>query len=264
MGKYVHICQKGHAIFSETPIEEQEYCEKCGTQMFDRCPNCGTYIQVRETKGKTPNVKKVAYCKSCGEMFPWIKKRKDRRRKVGRRIGVVAVAVIAFTLIFCLLIFLLAHPVNVVFNAGDMFYGVDNDGTKILVCVENNNDVLIYAIKEDVGYMIECNVGVVKWKHLLFNYYLPGANQWTIEKIPDGIKPTTLELRNLNVCVWYWGTLEGNMYSVEEVSPVIAYFWDDSFAIGTASFEPTSEIPEDIQTGKYWMDRYVNRQKNGR
>ncbi len=71
----VHICANGHVIQSSTWISGKEFCEKCGAEMMDRCPNCSNPIKEWDYGG-APYIGKrkydrAAYCKNCGKPYPW-------------------------------------------------------------------------------------------------------------------------------------------------------------------------------------------------
>lgn len=73
------VCLNGHAVTSDIrcTCELETYCSKCGAKTLTACPNCGTPI-----RGKYDAVGELvipcrysppAYCRNCGEPFPWIK-----------------------------------------------------------------------------------------------------------------------------------------------------------------------------------------------
>lgn len=71
----VHICQNGHVVQSTEWITGDEFCEKCGAEMIDRCPSCKAPIRAWDYGGfimiDTPEYDRAAYCKNCGKAYPW-------------------------------------------------------------------------------------------------------------------------------------------------------------------------------------------------
>lgn len=75
MDKCVHICLNGHVILSDKWIVNDEFCEKCGAKMLDKCPSCGKPIKEWDYGGVfvvgNPEYERAAYCKNCGSPYPW-------------------------------------------------------------------------------------------------------------------------------------------------------------------------------------------------
>lgn len=75
MDKCVHICLNGHVILSHKWINGNEFCEKCGSKMLDKCPSCGNPIKEWDYGGipviGDPSYDRAAYCKHCGSAYPW-------------------------------------------------------------------------------------------------------------------------------------------------------------------------------------------------
>mgnify|MGYP000032963237 CR=1 FL=1 len=71
----VHICTNGHVLQSKSWISGKEFCEKCGAEMLDKCPNCGIPIKEWDYGGVQylgkPKYDRAAYCKNCGKAYPW-------------------------------------------------------------------------------------------------------------------------------------------------------------------------------------------------
>ena len=70
----VHICKNGHVLISKAWISKKEFCEKCGAEMLDRCPNCNTPIREWDFGGLAfgkPKYERAAYCRNCGKPYPW-------------------------------------------------------------------------------------------------------------------------------------------------------------------------------------------------
>lgn len=74
----VHICQNGHFILTSMYIQGKEFCEKCGSEMMDKCPDCGAVICEWNYGGivylGTPHYDRASYCKNCGSPYPWTAK----------------------------------------------------------------------------------------------------------------------------------------------------------------------------------------------
>lgn len=72
------ICLNGHQITDRAPWYEirKEFCEKCGAQVIDSCPNCYSkivgYLRV-EGVFDLSTVPVPKYCKECGNPYPWTK-----------------------------------------------------------------------------------------------------------------------------------------------------------------------------------------------
>ena len=72
----VHICLNGHTLISDTHITQVEYCEQCGSQMIDKCPECNFSIKEWDFNGVVlypSHYNRAAYCKHCGKPYPWTK-----------------------------------------------------------------------------------------------------------------------------------------------------------------------------------------------
>lgn len=68
------ICLKGHIISNEEKIEN-EYCEKCGSEIINYCPNCQKEIRGKKYEADD-NPRKFPYhlpkyCYNCGKPYPW-------------------------------------------------------------------------------------------------------------------------------------------------------------------------------------------------
>lgn len=76
MDSYVHICRSGHVLIASHRISGQEFCEECGAIMLEKCPSCQSVIKewhIDAIYFGVPSYKLPAYCKSCGEPYPWTK-----------------------------------------------------------------------------------------------------------------------------------------------------------------------------------------------
>lgn len=75
MDKCVHACTNGHTLITYSWINGEEYCEKCGAKMLDKCPACNAPIKEWDYGGMavlgTPKYERAAYCKNCGNPYPW-------------------------------------------------------------------------------------------------------------------------------------------------------------------------------------------------
>ena len=74
---YAKVCLNGHPLVTVTPLSSKEYCEKCGSEMISKCPNCNSIIKEWHYNGiaflGTPSFEPPMYCKSCGKPYPWTK-----------------------------------------------------------------------------------------------------------------------------------------------------------------------------------------------
>lgn len=73
---YAKICTKGHTLVESRPLNDNEYCEKCGATMIAKCPKCGKSIKEwhyddRIIAAAIRNFPRPLYCKSCGNPYPW-------------------------------------------------------------------------------------------------------------------------------------------------------------------------------------------------
>jgi predicted nucleotide-binding protein len=73
----MQVCENGHIITSmakANPHDQEKRCSECGAQTIVSCKNCAAYIpgyyhdpDIVVVGGTT----RPAYCKNCGEPFPW-------------------------------------------------------------------------------------------------------------------------------------------------------------------------------------------------
>lgn len=74
MDFYAHICKNGDVLIVRNPLLGQEFCEKCGAEMLDKCPSCQSIIREwyypANCIGK-PKYERAAYCHKCGKPYPW-------------------------------------------------------------------------------------------------------------------------------------------------------------------------------------------------
>ena len=72
---YAKVCLNGHPLVTTAPLNSEEYCEKCGSKMISKCPNCNSIIKQWHYNGfayiGTPSFELPMYCKSCGNPYPW-------------------------------------------------------------------------------------------------------------------------------------------------------------------------------------------------
>ena len=60
---FIRVCKNGHQI-----PEYNNFCQKCGSPVLNRCNNCGTRIKpIRSDLFLAPD-----YCDYCGQPFPWV------------------------------------------------------------------------------------------------------------------------------------------------------------------------------------------------
>lgn len=74
MDFYAHICKNGDVLVERNPLSGPTYCEKCGAGMLDRCQSCQAPIKEWHISAAylgTPKYDRPAYCKNCGEPYPW-------------------------------------------------------------------------------------------------------------------------------------------------------------------------------------------------
>lgn len=74
------VCLNGHQITDRVSLNEatNEFCQQCGTQVIDSCPNCKNpilgYLQISGVYDLTSYTVPVPkYCRSCGSPYPWTK-----------------------------------------------------------------------------------------------------------------------------------------------------------------------------------------------
>ena len=70
-----HICKNGHVRVSAEYLHGKAFCEECGAEMLERCPNCHTLIKEWDFGPivylGVPTYDRPAYCKHCGNPYPW-------------------------------------------------------------------------------------------------------------------------------------------------------------------------------------------------
>ena len=68
------ICLKGHIISNVEKIEN-EYCERCGSEIINHCPNCQKEIRGKNYEADDYPMKYPyqlpKYCYKCGHPYPW-------------------------------------------------------------------------------------------------------------------------------------------------------------------------------------------------
>jgi len=68
------ICAKGH-VLSETQMNSQPRCDKCGAEAISCCPHCQSVFRGKKySDGLVGPGKKIVfpyYCYSCGKPLPW-------------------------------------------------------------------------------------------------------------------------------------------------------------------------------------------------
>lgn len=71
----VHVCSNGHYLVTRNPISDKEFCEKCGSEMMDKCPHCHNPIKEWKIEGliflDEDDYQRASYCKHCGQPYPW-------------------------------------------------------------------------------------------------------------------------------------------------------------------------------------------------
>jgi hypothetical protein len=80
------VCPNGHVANAETiqaPEFNKDYCEECGKKTITRCPNCDQPIRGRIMFSiGMAGFKPPAYCRFCGEAFPWTALRLEAAREL--------------------------------------------------------------------------------------------------------------------------------------------------------------------------------------
>lgn len=75
--KWGAVCSNKHIRDAKDSVDELaniHYCEICGTDVYQSCPNCDSAIPVRRYKQEEGTYTKWAtrnYCRTCGEALPW-------------------------------------------------------------------------------------------------------------------------------------------------------------------------------------------------
>jgi hypothetical protein len=73
----MQVCMNGHKITEyaiSQPESRQKFCELCGAETIDKCPECNTTIRgFRHIEGVFHTSKKAVpkYCIECGAAYPW-------------------------------------------------------------------------------------------------------------------------------------------------------------------------------------------------
>lgn len=72
---YAKICLNGHSFIEYTPLNKEEFCESCGSQLLSKCPKCNNPIKEWHYNGVVigakPKFEKPFFCRSCGKPYPW-------------------------------------------------------------------------------------------------------------------------------------------------------------------------------------------------
>ncbi|MGG3469224.1 DUF2321 domain-containing protein [Neobacillus pocheonensis] len=74
------ICLNGHVIngnFEGYPIDNQNYCQECGSKTIHECPDCKSNIRGDLDYGVGYEHLQFApkHCYNCGSPYPWIKEK---------------------------------------------------------------------------------------------------------------------------------------------------------------------------------------------
>lgn len=86
MYKYhtAQICLNGHAITGDiSDGTDEKFCSKCGASTIAECPHCKIPIRgswIIEGMASFPFTKSPAFCKECGEPYPWTELAKESIR----------------------------------------------------------------------------------------------------------------------------------------------------------------------------------------
>ena len=77
MGYYAQaaICKNGHVETEDTSFYSGgRFCKKCGEEIINSCPNCGTAIQGEYYEPGVIGILPYtppSYCHNCGKPYPW-------------------------------------------------------------------------------------------------------------------------------------------------------------------------------------------------
>ena len=66
------ICLSGHVVNTWAARDagrNEAHCSQCGAKTISACVGCGTAI--RGSRIGAPSFRRPAYCRECGEPFPW-------------------------------------------------------------------------------------------------------------------------------------------------------------------------------------------------
>jgi hypothetical protein len=73
----VEVCLNGHLTTGRLelePLAAARFCQQCGAETIQVCPNCGEYIRgdfERSGTGVEPCRVPPKHCHNCGAAFPW-------------------------------------------------------------------------------------------------------------------------------------------------------------------------------------------------
>ena len=86
MGRYVNVCLNGHWSISGRLLQNEQYCEKCGQKIIDKCPSCGAFIkelgQASIVSVGFQEYELAAYCKKCSKAYPWTQSALEATAKI--------------------------------------------------------------------------------------------------------------------------------------------------------------------------------------
>lgn len=71
IGSYTAVCLNGHAREDEEIYDKPLFCEDCGAQFIQKCPNCDEFIHYHDPDGIISIAYAPSFCKHCGKPYPW-------------------------------------------------------------------------------------------------------------------------------------------------------------------------------------------------